>query len=125
MSKSQSFWNHPIEKLEEALHIRRQIASLQDKLTTIFGDAEETPAAAKKRGGRRTMSPAARARIAAAQRARWAKTKRNQAPAAAVKAAAGPRKKKRRPMSAEARAKIATAAKARWALRKAASAGAK
>jgi hypothetical protein len=53
------------------------------------------------------MSASARARIAAAQKARWAK----------VKASGGaPRRK----MSAAARAKIAAAAKARWAKAKAA-----
>ena len=120
MSNSQSFWNHPIEKLEEALNIRRQIASLQDKLSSIFGGTNPPPPAAKKtRGGRRTMSPAARARIAAAQRARWAKVKAGSTATSSAKAPTKAGKKVKRTMSPESRAKIAAAAKARWALRKA------
>lgn len=68
------------------------------------------------------MSPQARARIAAAQRARWAKSKNDAAAHGAkapVKTAGKAGKKKRKSMSPEARAKIAAAAKARWALRKA------
>jgi hypothetical protein len=55
------------------------------------------------------MSRAGRAKIAAAQKARWAKVK-------AVK----PAKAKKRKMSAAAKAKISAAAKARWAKVKAA-----
>jgi hypothetical protein len=32
-SPSKSFWDHPVAKLEEALSIRKQIASLQDTLS--------------------------------------------------------------------------------------------
>lgn len=56
--------------------------------------------------GKRTMSPAARARIAAAQRKRWAKIKGQKT----VKPVA--RKWK---MSAAGRAAVAAAARARWA----------
>ena len=58
------------------------------------------------------MSASARARIGAAQKARWAKVKGKKAAKPAV---AG-----RRKMSPAARAKIAAAAKARWAKAKAA-----
>ena len=58
------------------------------------------------------MSPAARAKIAAAQRARWAKQRGTKAP----KAAAKPRRK----VSAAARKRMAEVAKARWAKAKAA-----
>jgi hypothetical protein len=55
---------------------------------------------------RRKMSPGGRARIAAAQRARWAKVKgQSVAPVKTVK----------RVMSASARRKIAAAQRARWA----------
>jgi hypothetical protein len=60
--------------------------------------------------GKRVMSASARARIAAAQKARWAKVKGNGS------SGSGSRRK----MSAAARAKIAAAAKARWAKAKAA-----
>ena len=60
------------------------------------------------------MSAAARAKIGAAQRARWAKQKNGTA------ATAAPVVKGRRKMSAASRAKIAAAARARWAKAKAA-----
>ena len=63
--------------------------------------------------GRRTMSPAARAKIAAAQRARWARQR-----AGATKTKDTPTKTRaRRRMSPAARKKISAAMKARWAAR--------
>jgi hypothetical protein len=59
------------------------------------------------------MSAAARAKISAAAKARWAKVKGDKPAVPAPKA-------KRRKMSAAARAKISAAAKARWARVKAA-----
>jgi hypothetical protein len=59
-------------------------------------------------GGKRTMSAAARAKIAAGQRARWAKAKMQSAEKTVKKFV----------MSAEARAKISKAMKARWAAKK-------
>ena len=56
---------------------------------------------------RGTISPAGRARIAAAQRARWAKAKGQKVVSIASR--------KRRPMSAAAIARIRAAQKARWA----------
>jgi hypothetical protein len=65
---------------------------------------------------KRTLSPEGRARIAAAQRARWAKV--NRASAGATEQGsnrhAGPGKRKRT-ISAEGRARIAAAQRARWA----------
>ncbi len=60
---------------------------------------------------RRKMSAKGRARIAAAQKARWAKIKGQQK---AVPSAKGPKPGKRT-MSASARRKIAAAQRARWA----------
>lgn len=57
----------------------------------------------------RTLSPAGRARIAAAQRARWAKVKGS---ATKTNVVTMP---KRRKLSAAARKKIAAAQRARWA----------
>jgi hypothetical protein len=65
-----------------------------------------TPEAPSRR--KRTMSAAARARIAAAQRKRWAETKAESAPAA-------PKKLRKRKLSAAGRKAIAEAAKRRWA----------
>jgi hypothetical protein len=60
-------------------------------------------------GGARRLSAAARARIAAAQRARWAKVRASKSQSA--KGAATPK----RTMSAAARKRIAVAQRARWA----------
>lgn len=63
---------------------------------------------------RRTMSPAARAKIAAAQRARWARQR-----AGATKTKGTPTKTRARArMSPAARKRISAAMKARWAARK-------
>ena len=59
-------------------------------------------------GPRRTMSDSGRRRIAAAQRARWAKVKAQNVVSIAPKRA-------KRTMSASARRKIAAAQRARWA----------
>lgn len=68
------------------------------------------------RGGRRKMSAAARAKIAAAQRVRWAKQKGQ----AGTKQVSAPQKKaaRRKPMSPAARKKLSAMMKARWAARK-------
>ena len=65
---------------------------------------------------RRTMSASARAKIAAAQRARWAKQKKKAAP----KKAKQHQKKatSRKPMSAAMRKKLSAMMKARWAAKK-------
>jgi hypothetical protein len=81
------------------------------------------PAGAARR--KRTISPEGRARIAAAQKARWAKISSARAGAAergAGRPAGSGRKK--RTISAEGRARIAAAQKARWAKVRGASAGA-
>ena len=118
MPQSTSFWDHPIDKLEEALSIRKQIAALQDKLSSLFGSDGST--SAKKTGtaeksGKRTMSAEARERIAAAQRARWAKTKGT--PLSTPKLHESHQRKKKG-LTPEGRAKLAAAMKARWAARK-------
>jgi hypothetical protein len=120
MSQSKSFWDHPIATIEEALSLKKQIAALQEKLGSLFGsDDGEKPKTKtiSKKGGKRTMSVEARERIAAAQRARWAKSKGTPtvAPKTATKAAATPKKEG---LSPEGRAKLAAAMKARWAARK-------
>jgi hypothetical protein len=69
----------------------------------------------KRTGNRRRLSAAAREKIAAAQRARWAKLRRNGGQKQNV--ISMPKKKT---MSAAARKKIAAAQRARWAKVKAA-----
>jgi len=66
----------------------------------------------RKTGTEGGMSAAGRARIAAAQRARWVRAKGNKGNVVTMP--------KKRPMSAAARRKIAAAQRARWAKVKAA-----
>ena len=111
--------NPSLHQLQRATAIAEQIESLQTQLNAILGGqpgsaAAETPRQGR-RPGRRKMSAAARARIGAAARARWAKIKKNATQPA--KPAAGKAKKKRT-LSKETRAKIAQASKQRWAERK-------
>ena len=62
------------------------------------------------------MSPAARAKISAAQKARWAERKDKTGPAPASQSKAAPK----RTMNNAARARLSAIAKARWARTKAA-----
>jgi hypothetical protein len=102
-------------QLRRAANLKEQIEALNKELGAITGVAAPSKAAKPvKKGG---MSAAGRARIIAAQKARWAKihaAKAKTAPkAAAVKVAVKPARKFT--MSAAAKAKISAAAKARWA----------
>jgi hypothetical protein len=96
------------QQLRRAAAIKEQIDALENELGKILGGGETVVAS----NGKRTMSASARARIGAAQKARWAKVKGSKP--------AKPASTGRRKMSSAARAKIAAAAKARWAKAKAA-----
>ena len=125
--------NYSAEQLRKAADIVEKIAALESELATIL----ELPAPAVKVSSaiptpkkKRGMSAAGKARVAAAQKARWAKinaakgkvaksaVKAEKAVKAVIEAVAKPAKK--RGMSAAAKAKMSEAAKARWAKRKAA-----
>jgi hypothetical protein len=103
-------------QLREALQISEQIDSLQERLKSLLGEAGSTaPAkAAATTKTRKGMSPATRAKMRAAQQARWAKIK---GPSEAASAPAAAPKQKRG-LTPEGRAKLAAAMKARWAARK-------
>jgi len=88
--------------------VKEQIENLEVELSALIGNG---PAVVAAGSVKRTMSAAARARIAAGQRARWAKVR-------GANHEGTP--KRRRKMSAAARAKMAAVAKARWARAKAA-----
>ncbi|MDE3067352.1 MAG: hypothetical protein KGJ60_07345 [Verrucomicrobiota bacterium] len=62
------------QQLQRAAEIKEEIESLQHELNRIFGpsNSETTSATSKPK---RRMSASGRRRIAAAQRARWAKVK--------------------------------------------------
>jgi len=102
-----------LHQLSQALQVKEQLERLQSELSQILGG---TSSQARQPGpGRgRGMSAAGRARIAAAQRARWAKHKNS------VNVSGAKPQQKRRKMSAAGRAKIAAAARARWKKAKAA-----
>ncbi len=97
-------------QLRQAADLQEQIEKLQQQLAgiVIVGGKTHAPTGAAK-PAKRTMSASARAKIRAAQKARWAAIR------AAKPAAATPVKKGRRKMSAAGRARIAAAARARWA----------
>ena len=61
-----------LEQLEEALVLRRKIDLLEKRFGALIGTI--SPSSAIQRS-RHKMSAATRAKIAAAQRARWARTK--------------------------------------------------
>jgi hypothetical protein len=99
------------QQLRHIADIKEKIDSLQHELRRLAGGGARNGTTGRRRKFK--MSAAARARIAAAQRARWAKFNKRKKPATA----AGKRK---RVFSRAARAKIAAAARARWAKAKAA-----
>jgi hypothetical protein len=89
-----------VAQLKRAIKIKTKLEALQNQLDSLLGSDSSDD-----RTPRRKMSAAGRARIAAGQKARWAKKKG---------------KKGRKKMSAAGRARIAAAARARWKAAKAA-----
>jgi len=133
MSDLTSFLNHPIDTLEKALHIRRKIDQLNEAMKELFGltpaiharEAQELASTEPtKRRGRRKMSATSCTKMAAAQKARWAKKNGEKPTTERVSVKPAPLlKAKKGGMSAEGRAKIVAAQKARWAKVKAEKAG--
>jgi len=123
-----SIANLSVQQLRQAADLKEKIVALEKELSQLLGSSAKAVAAPvvakapKKKGG---MSAAGKAKVAAAQKARWAKIN---AAKSAVKPTATPAKaavvakpaKKKFTMSAAAKAKISAAAKARWAKVKAA-----
>lgn len=104
-----------VENLKQAIKLQEQIDDLQRQLAKLFGAASPPARASTAKRGPGKMSAAARARIAAAARARWAKVK-----AGANKTAqpAKASKKRKGALTPEGRARLAALMKARWAARK-------
>ena len=103
-----SLQNLTVAQLRQVISIKEKIEALEAELAAVTGGEVAAPAGPRARRG---MSAVGRARIAAAQRARWAKVKAGKDE---------PAPKKKRKMSAAGRARIAAAAKARWAKARAA-----
>jgi hypothetical protein len=104
--------NSALQQLrDERKQAQAQMEKLDQAISVIEGlsGRSNTRAVSNKRAGR-TLSAAARKRISEAQRARWAKRKKQ------AGTAAGPRAvPSRKPLSVSARRRIAAAQKARWA----------
>ena len=120
-----SFWDHPVEKLEEALNLKKQIAALHKRLGDLFGGEKATqqaPTPTKSKSGRRKTSAATLAKMRASQQARWAQIKGtsgdSKGSAVAPSTSAPAKKKKKGTLTPEGRAKLSAAMKARWAARK-------
>lgn len=118
-----------LQDLQEALQIAEQIEQLESRFQSILGVGEsvqswetgngkqkELAPKLTKPNGRKPFSAVSRPKMAATQKARWAK--KNGAATAVAKEAEKPAKKTRRVLSPEAREKIAAAQKARWAKQK-------
>ena len=95
------------EQLKRAASIKERIDGLNKQLRDILGVPAVSRVAPT---SNRTMSPSVKKKIAATQKARWAKVKGAAAPAKAAKKKGG--------ISAEGRAKLAAMMKARWAARR-------
>jgi len=102
--------NLSAQQLRQAADLQEKIAKLKTELGHLLGAGDSGAAAPRKR---RKMSAAGRARIAAAQRARWAKHHRA---VTSSKATAKPKRK----ISAAGRKRLSRLAKARWAKARAA-----
>jgi hypothetical protein len=124
--------NPTLDQWKRGLAIAEQIAVLEKELAAILHGqsiaaspaAKAAPVTGKRKKGK--MSAAGRARIVAAQKARWAKIKAGKKVPAGSKVSAKAqapkapeKKKKKRTMSPEVKAKLAAAMKARWAAAKA------
>lgn len=111
-----------LAKLKEALSLREQIHSLEERLSSLFGSGAQPSRSG--RGGpgrkRRPMAAATRAKLAAAARARWAGVRAG----SASKPAAQPAPQ-RSGLTAAGRKKLSDAMRARWAARRKAAGTAK
>ena len=106
-----------VKELQEAISIRQQIDNLQRRLSSLLRGAPQRPTAPTAAPARtatgRYFSPATRAKLAAAAKARWARRRG----AGTVAAAAAPAKRKGQ-LTPAGRKKLSQLMKARWAARR-------
>jgi hypothetical protein len=100
-----------VNQLKRAAAIKEQIEALNKELRGILGVSTKSRAAPKKS---RPMSAAAKKKISAAQRARWANRRRANPATPSVKPAA-----KAKTISRATKAKLSAKLKAYWAAKKA------
>jgi hypothetical protein len=98
------------QQLKRAASLKERIDGLNKQLRGILG-APATPRAAPTRN--RTMSASVKKKIAATQRARWAKVRSSKPATASARPAA-----KKQAFSAATRAKLSAKLKAYWAAKK-------
>jgi hypothetical protein len=99
-----------VKALEEAISIRRQIDTLESRLSSILGGrALPTTTTTTRAAGARYFSPSTRAKLAAAAKARWARL-RGPAPTTPAK--------KKGQLTPAGRRKLSQLMKARWAARR-------
>jgi hypothetical protein len=95
-----------VKDLQEAISIRQQIDNLQRRLSSLLRGAPQRPTGPTAAG--RFFSPATRAKLSAAARARWARTRSTGGAPAARKGQLTP----------AGRRKLSLLMKARWAARR-------
>src|SRR5215468_3017026 len=100
-----------VKDLQEAISIRQQIDNLQRRLSSLLRGAPQRPTGPAAAG--RYFSAATRAKLSAAARARWART-RGTGGAAPAKATA----KRKGQLTPAGRRKLSQLMKARWAARR-------
>lgn len=105
-----SITNLSAQQLRKAATLKERIQSLEKELNQLLGSPAASAGGLAPKKKKFTMSAAARAKISAAAKLRWAKIKGTK-PAA---------KKSKGKMSASAKAKLSAKMKAVWAARKAA-----
>ena len=96
-----------VKELQEAISIRQQIDNLQRRLSSLLRGAPQRPTGPTAPG--RYFSPATRAKLAAAARARWARTRGT--------GGAAPARRKGQ-LTPAGRRRLSELMKARWAARR-------
>src|SRR6476646_2799688 len=102
-----------VKDLQEAISIRQQIDNLQRRLSSLLRGAPQRPTTTtttRPTAPGRFFSPATRAKLAAAARARWARTRGTAAPATPAK--------RKGQLTPAGRRRLSQLMKARWAARR-------
>ena len=108
-----SISNLSVQQLRKAASLKEKIQSLEKELGKLLGSTVASVSSPAPKQKKFTMSAAAKAKISAAAKARWAKVKGTSAAKPAAKKTKGK-------MSPAAKAKLSAKLKAIWAARKAA-----
>jgi len=113
-----SISNLSVQQLRKAAALKEKIQSLEKELNQLLGSPVASTASAAPKKKKFKMSAAAKAKISAAAKLRWARVKGTDPAAKAASAPAA--KKSKGKMSPAAKAKLSAKLKAIWAARKAA-----